>query len=72
MTRLARRPEAAYIRSHAERAGHLLFLWWPLWIGLAAWGLRRPWFGAVCLCLCPAAPLPAVFVCIFLPGRWAG
>ncbi len=45
-------------------------LWWPLWIGLAAWSLRRPWVRGVYLCL--AAPLTTVFAVTFLSGRWAG
>ncbi|MEU8520070.1 mannosyltransferase family protein [Streptomyces sp. NPDC048577] len=45
-------------------------LWWPLWIGLAAWSLRRPRVATVYLCL--AAPLGTVFAVTFLSGRWAG
>ncbi|AEW99493.1 mannosyltransferase family protein [Streptantibioticus cattleyicolor] len=45
-------------------------LWWPLWIGLAAWSLRRPQVKAVYLCL--AAPLTTVVAVTFLSGRWAG
>ncbi|MDQ0794266.1 mannosyltransferase family protein [Streptomyces sp. B1I3] len=45
-------------------------LWWPLWITLALWSLRRPRFLAAYLCV--AAPLTTVFALAFLSGRWAG
>ncbi|WP_406420393.1 mannosyltransferase family protein [Streptomyces sp. NBC_00842] len=45
-------------------------LWWPLWIVLAGWSLRRPRFMTAYLCL--AAPLTTVFALTFLSGRWAG
>ncbi|MFF7654396.1 mannosyltransferase family protein [Streptomyces sp. NPDC007983] len=45
-------------------------LWWPLWIGLAAWSLRKPQVKTLYLCL--VAPVSTVFTLAFLSGRWAG
>lgn len=45
-------------------------LWWPLWITLAAWSLRRPRINTLYLCL--AAPLSTLLALTFLTGRWAG
>ncbi|MGW2329083.1 mannosyltransferase family protein [Streptomyces sp. NPDC001700] len=45
-------------------------LWWPLWIGLAGWSVRRPQVRTVYLCL--VAPLSTVLTLTFLSGRWAG
>jgi hypothetical protein len=45
-------------------------LWWPLWIGLAAWSLRRPAIRIAYLCVAP--PLSTIVALTFLTGRWAG
>ncbi|MFJ6883926.1 mannosyltransferase family protein [Streptomyces californicus] len=45
-------------------------LWWPLWIGLAALSVRRPWFRTAYLCV--AAPVTTLVALAFLTGRWAG
>ncbi|WP_329068500.1 mannosyltransferase family protein [Streptomyces sp. NBC_01429] len=45
-------------------------LWWPLWIFLAAWSLRRPQIKTVYLCL--VGPLTTIFAITFLSGRWTG
>lgn len=45
-------------------------LWWPLWIGLAALSLRRPWFRTTYLSV--AAPVTTLVALTFLTGRWAG
>ncbi|MEU2069495.1 mannosyltransferase family protein [Streptomyces anulatus] len=45
-------------------------LWWPLWIGLAALSLRRPWFRTAYLSV--AAPVTTLVALTFLTGRWAG
>ncbi|MFE9629775.1 mannosyltransferase family protein [Streptomyces sp. NPDC006463] len=45
-------------------------LWWPLWIGLASWSLRRPRVQSAYLCV--AAPLATTVAVTFLSGRWAG
>ncbi|MEV6105842.1 mannosyltransferase family protein [Streptomyces sp. NPDC051940] len=45
-------------------------LWWPLWIALATWSLRRTRVKTVYLCL--VTPLSTVFALTFLTGRWAG
>jgi hypothetical protein len=72
-------PEAAYIGLNLWSLGtsfwytsipRATLLWWPLWISLAAWSLRKPRFNAVYLCL--ATPLTTVFALTFLSGRWAG
>lgn len=44
--------------------------WWPLWIALAAWSLRRP--TVLHLWLVIAAPLMIAFTLAFSTGRWAG
>ncbi|MFI0241592.1 mannosyltransferase family protein [Streptomyces sp. NPDC016845] len=45
-------------------------LWWPLWIGLAAWTLRSQRVMYVCLCV--LAPMSTLYAVTFLSGRWAG
>ncbi|MEU6854052.1 hypothetical protein ABZ901_29510 [Actinacidiphila alni] len=45
-------------------------LWWPLWTGLAAWSVRRPWLTTAYVCV--AAPLSTVLTVAFTSGRWAG
>ncbi|GAA1509692.1 hypothetical protein GCM10009730_12560 [Streptomyces albidochromogenes] len=45
-------------------------LWWPMWVMLAAWSLRRPWVRGAYLCV--VAPLSTVLALTFLTGRWAG
>ncbi|MFE6778232.1 mannosyltransferase family protein [Streptomyces sp. NPDC057702] len=45
-------------------------LWWPLWIGLAAWSLRRPRLTTAYACV--VGPLATVFTLAFLTGRWTG
>ncbi|MFI6638678.1 mannosyltransferase family protein [Streptomyces sp. NPDC050504] len=45
-------------------------LWWPLWIALAAWSVRRPRFAPVYLLL--TVPFTAAFALAFLTGRWTG
>jgi hypothetical protein len=45
-------------------------LWWPLWIGLAAWSLRRQWLLSAYLTV--IAPFMVVFTLLFAVGRWAG
>ncbi|MFJ4408405.1 hypothetical protein [Streptomyces sp. NPDC088910] len=45
-------------------------LWWPLWTGLAAWSVRRPWLTTAYVCV--AAPLATVLTVAFTSGRWAG
>ena len=44
--------------------------WWPLWIALAAWSLRRPLVLQAYLTV--FAPFAVVFVLLFSNGRWAG
>ncbi|MFF6868304.1 mannosyltransferase family protein [Streptomyces sp. NPDC007910] len=45
-------------------------LWWPLWVGLAVWSVRRRWVAIAYLCL--VAPLSTVLAITFMSGRWAG
>ncbi|MFJ6214486.1 mannosyltransferase family protein [Streptomyces sp. NPDC092296] len=45
-------------------------LWWPLWVLLARWSLRRPWLKDAYLGI--AAPLMTVLAIAFTSGRWAG
>jgi Mannosyltransferase (PIG-V) len=45
-------------------------LWWPLWIGLAAWTLRRP--AALSAYLSVVAPFMVIFTLLFSLYRWAG
>jgi len=45
-------------------------VWWPLWIALAGWTLRRPKLFTAWLAL--AAPVMAVLTMAFSTGRWAG
>ncbi|MFI7238699.1 mannosyltransferase family protein [Streptomyces cyaneofuscatus] len=72
-------PEAVYVALSLWALGtsywyvsipRATLLWWPLWIGLAALSLRRPWFRTVYLCV--AAPVSALVALAFLTGRWAG
>lgn len=44
--------------------------WWPLWIALAAWSLRRP--AVLQSYLAVLAPFSVAFVLLFSNGRWAG
>ncbi|MDJ0342133.1 mannosyltransferase family protein [Streptomyces sp. H10-C2] len=72
-------PEAAYIGLTLWALGtsywymsipRASLLWWPLWIGLARWSLRRPWVRTAYICV--AAPLMTVLAVAFTSGRWAG
>lgn len=45
-------------------------LWWPLWIALAGWSLRRPQVQAAYVYV--VAPVGVVMAVTFLTGRWAG
>ncbi|NYS19128.1 hypothetical protein HFP43_15315 [Streptomyces sp. SJ1-7] len=79
LVRHRRLPEAVYVALSLWALGtsywytsipRATLLWWPLWIGLAALSLRRPWFRTVYLSV--AAPLGALVALAFLTGRWAG
>ncbi|MEW2071131.1 mannosyltransferase family protein [Streptomyces sp. NPDC007346] len=79
LARHRRWPEAVYVALSLWALGtsywytsvpRATLLWWPLWAGLAALSLRRPWFKAAYLCV--AAPLSALVALAFLTGRWAG
>jgi uncharacterized protein YjeT (DUF2065 family) len=45
-------------------------MWWPLWIALAQWSLRRP--AVYHALLVTSAPLMVTFTLMFTTGRWAG
>ncbi|MFD4022984.1 mannosyltransferase family protein [Streptomyces sp. NPDC058576] len=79
LLRRRRRPEAVYVALSLWALGtsywytsipRATLLWWPLWIGLAALSLRRPWFRTAYLCV--AAPVTTLVALTFLTGRWAG
>ncbi|MGW3303764.1 mannosyltransferase family protein [Streptomyces rubiginosohelvolus] len=79
LVRRRRWPEAVYVALSLWALGtsywytsvpRATLLWWPLWIGLAALSLRRPWFRTVYLCV--AAPVTTLVALTFLTGRWAG
>ncbi|MFC9034908.1 mannosyltransferase family protein [Streptomyces arboris] len=79
LVRNRRWPEAVYVALSLWALGtsywyvsipRATLLWWPLWMGLAAVSLRRPWFRTVYLCV--AAPVSALVGLAFLTGRWAG
>lgn len=50
--------------------GRATLLWWPLWLLLARWSLRRPAVHVAYLSVAPA--LMAVAVLSFTSGRWVG
>ncbi|MER5967715.1 mannosyltransferase family protein [Streptomyces sp. NPDC002057] len=79
LVRARRWPEACYIALSLWALGtsywymsvpRATLLWWPLWIMLAGWTLRRPRLLTVHLCL--VAPLSVVVAVTFFSGRWAG
>ncbi|MFF5767181.1 mannosyltransferase family protein [Streptomyces tanashiensis] len=79
LVRARRWPEACYIVLSLWALGtsywymsipRATLLWWPLWIGIASWTLRRPRWLAAWLCL--SAPLSVVLAVTFFSGRWAG
>jgi hypothetical protein len=45
-------------------------LWWPLWIGLAAWSLRRP--SVKTFYFTVVAPFMVMFTLMFATDRWSG
>jgi hypothetical protein len=45
-------------------------LWWPLFIGLAHWSVRRSWVLGGYLAV--VAPFAVVFTLLYSVGRWAG
>lgn len=79
LVRRRRWPEAVYVALSLWALGtsywytsvpRATLLWWPLWIGLAALSLRRPWFRTAYLCV--VAPVTTLVALTFLTGRWAG
>ncbi|WP_079144396.1 mannosyltransferase family protein [Streptomyces agglomeratus] len=79
LLRRRRWPEAVYVALSLWALGtsywytsvpRATLLWWPMWVLLAAWSLRRPWVQSAYLCV--AAPLSTVLAVAFLSGRWAG
>lgn len=79
LARRRRWPEAVYVALSLWALGtsywytsvpRATLLWWPLWIGLAAVSLRRPWFRTAYLCV--TVPVSGLVALVFLTGRWAG
>ncbi|WP_028419563.1 MULTISPECIES: mannosyltransferase family protein [unclassified Streptomyces] len=79
LARYGRWPEVVYVALSLWALGtsywytsipRATLLWWPLWIGLAALSLRRPWLRTAYLCV--SAPLAALVALAFFTGRWAG
>lgn len=79
LTARRRWPEAAYVGLSLWALGtsywytsvpRATLLWWPLWIALASWSLRRPRMKTAYVCL--VGPVSTVFAVTFLSGRWAG
>jgi hypothetical protein len=50
--------------------GRSALLWWPLWLAIGAFGVRRPWAYVGLLAL--STPLMAVQVVTYTSGAWAG
>jgi len=53
-----------------ESVPRSLLLLWPLWCGLAAFAVRRPWAGWLYVAV--SAPLCAAIALLFMSGNWAG
>lgn len=79
LLRLRRWPEAVYLALTLWALGTSYWymsvprsslLWWPLWVLLARWGLRRPWLRSAYVAV--VAPLTTVLTLAFTSGRWAG
>ncbi|KOV17151.1 integral membrane protein [Streptomyces sp. XY413] len=79
LVRGRRWPEALYIALTLGALGtsywytsvpRSTLLWWPLWIALAGWSMRRPWVRSAYLYV--AGPLCTTVAITFLTGRWAG
>jgi hypothetical protein len=50
--------------------GRYALLWWPLWLAIGAFGVRRPW--AYVILLMVSTPLLVAQIIIFTSGSWAG
>lgn len=79
LVRQRRLPEALYIGLTLWALGtsywytsipRSTLLWWPLWIALAGWSLRRPWVRSAYVYV--VGPLATLVAVTFLTGRWAG
>ncbi len=53
-----------------ESVPRSLLLLWPLWCGLAALAVRRPWAGWLYVAV--SAPVGAAIALLFMSGNWAG
>ncbi len=53
-----------------ESVPRSLLLLWPLWCGLAAFAVRRPWAGWLYVAV--SAPISAAIALLFMSGNWAG
>ncbi|MEU6674235.1 mannosyltransferase family protein [Streptomyces sp. NPDC046925] len=79
LIRRRRWPEALYLALNLWALGtsywymsipRATLVWWPLWIALTAWSLRRPRLTTIFLCL--GVPLTTLVTLTFMTGRWAG
>jgi hypothetical protein len=53
-----------------ESIPRALLLLWPLWCGLAAISVRRPWIGHIYVALC--VPVAVTIGLLYMNGSWAG
>jgi hypothetical protein len=79
LLRYRRWPEAIYVGLTIaalatsiwyESVPRSLLLLWPLWCGLGALAVRRPWVGRVYLAI--SIPISAAIALLFMSGSWAG
>ncbi|MGR8011260.1 mannosyltransferase family protein [Streptomyces hypolithicus] len=79
LLRRRRWPEAVYIGLTLWALGtsywytsipRATLLWWPMWVLLAAWSVRRPWVRSAYVGV--VAPVATLVAVTFLSGRWAG
>jgi hypothetical protein len=53
-----------------ESVPRSLLLLWPVWCGLAALAVRRPWAGYMYLAI--SVPISGAIALLFMSGNWAG
>ncbi|WP_274556907.1 mannosyltransferase family protein [Streptomyces spiramyceticus] len=79
LLRRRRWPEAVYVGLSLWALGtsywytsipRATLLWWPMWVLLAGWSVRRRGLKGAYICV--VAPLSTVLTITFMSGRWAG